>query len=71
MADSSQTFRSFLYNGALALRKSTFGRRQARLGCIRAAFVNIVMGNSIDIPAQKFVIYCYAWTDLHALYIGR
>ena len=60
----------FLYNGTLALWKSTFGRRQARLGGVRVTSVSIVAHNLIDIPAQKFVTFCYVWTDLHDLYIG-
>ena len=61
---------SFLYNGTLSSRISTFGQRQARLGGVRVAFVYIVTRNSIDIPTQNFVTFCYAWTDLYDLYIG-
>ena len=52
--------RSFLYNGTSALRKSTFGQRQVRLGSVQAAFVSIV-GDLIDIPAQKFGTFRSAW----------
>ena len=34
---------SVLYNGTLTLQKSTFGRCQARLGGVWAAFVNIIL----------------------------
>ena len=62
---------SFLYNGTLTSRKFAFGWRQAWLGGVRVAFVNVVAHSSIDIFSQNFVTFCYAWTDLHDLYIGE
>ena len=53
--------------GTLAVWKSTFVWCEARLGGVRVAFVNIVVHDSIDIPAQKSGTFCYAWTVLQDL----
>ena len=72
LLDSSQTCAHFYRMApACTLQKSSFVWRRVRLGSIRAASINDVKRDSIDTPALKFGAFCFAWTVMDDLYIGR